>query len=90
MSHSEELHVVFGSDPIGSAIMSELLTQGHKVRIVNRHAKMNVPEGVALVQGDATVPAFTKDACKDATVSTTVPILLIHSGRSSSIHCRQA
>jgi len=67
MSNSGELHVVFGSGPIGSAVMSELLTRGHKVRIVNRHTKINVPEGVALVQGDATDPAFTRDACKDAT-----------------------
>ena len=68
MTNSGELHVVFGSGPIGSAVMSELLTRGYKVRIVNRHTKMNVPEGVALVQGDATDPAFTRDACKDATV----------------------
>ncbi len=68
MSHAEELHVIFGSGPIGSAVMSELLTRGYNVRMVNRHTKMNVPEGVVLVQGDATDPAFTMDACKDATV----------------------
>ena len=68
MSHSEELHVVFGSGPIGSAVMSELLKRGYNVRIVNRHTKMNVPEGVVLVQGDATDPAFTMEVCKDASV----------------------
>jgi nucleoside-diphosphate-sugar epimerase len=68
MSNAGELHVIFGSGPIGSAVMNELLTRGHKVRIVNRQAKINVPEGVVLVQGDATNPAFTREACKDATV----------------------
>ena len=90
MSPSEELHVVFGSGPIGSAVMSELLTRGYNVRVVNRHTKMNVPGGVVLVQGDATDPTFTMDACKDATVvydCTTPPT---PSGPSFSLHCKQA
>lgn len=68
MSNSGELHVVFGSGPIGSAVMNELLTRGHKVRIVNRNAKINILESVELVQGDATNPAFTREVCKEATV----------------------
>jgi nucleoside-diphosphate-sugar epimerase len=68
MSNSGELQVVFGSGPIGNAVMNELLAGVHKVRIVNRHGKINVPEGVELVQGDAMNPAFTREVCKGATV----------------------
>jgi nucleoside-diphosphate-sugar epimerase len=68
MSHFGELHVVFGSGPIGYAVMIELLTRGHKVRMVNRHAKINVPDGVELVRGDATNAAFTSEVCKKSTV----------------------
>src|ERR1700732_4224958 len=68
MRNAGELHVVFGSGPRGSAVMNELLTRGHKVRMVNRQAKINVLAGVELVQGDATNPAFTREVCMGATV----------------------
>ena len=68
MNNSGELHVVFGTGPVGSAVMNELMARGHKVRMVNRHVKINIPEGIELVQGDATNPAFTREVCEEATV----------------------
>jgi nucleoside-diphosphate-sugar epimerase len=68
MRNSGQLHVVFGTGPIGSAVMNELLARGHQVRVVNRHGNINLPEGTELVQGDATNPAFTREACEEATV----------------------
>jgi len=68
MRNSGELHVVFGTGPVGSAVMHELLRHGHKVRMVNRHGNINLPQGIELVQGDATDPAFTREVCQAATV----------------------
>ncbi|HXX76930.1 MAG TPA: SDR family oxidoreductase [Ktedonobacteraceae bacterium] len=68
MNTSGELHVIFGSGPIGRAVMSELLTRGYRVRMVNRQASINVPESVELLHGDATDPEYTREACKGAVV----------------------
>ncbi|MBE3558216.1 MAG: NAD-dependent epimerase/dehydratase family protein [Ktedonobacteraceae bacterium] len=68
MQNTEALHIVFGTGPVGHAVMQELLERGHRVRIVNRRAKIDVPEGVELVQGDATDPAFTREVCRGAAV----------------------
>jgi nucleoside-diphosphate-sugar epimerase len=68
MNTSGELHVIFGSGPIGRAVMSELLSQGHRVRMVNRQASINVPESVELLHGDATNPEYTREACNGAVV----------------------
>lgn len=32
----EALHVVFGAGPVGLAIADELVSRGHRVRLVNR------------------------------------------------------
>ena len=68
MNISGELHVIFGSGPIGRAVMSELLSRGHRVRMVNRQASIKVPESVELVHGDATNPEYTREVCKGAVV----------------------
>ena len=63
-----ELHVIFGSGPIGRAVMSALWARGRRVRIVNRQARIDVPGGVELVHGDATNPEYAREASKGATV----------------------
>jgi nucleoside-diphosphate-sugar epimerase len=68
MNDSKKLSVVFGTGPIGHAVMHELLAGGSRVRIVNRSGKLDTPEGVELFQGDATDSAFTCEACKGADV----------------------
>jgi nucleoside-diphosphate-sugar epimerase len=49
-----ELHVIFGTGPVGRFTAESLLTMGHTVRMVNRSGKMeNPPPGVELVASDA-------------------------------------
>jgi nucleoside-diphosphate-sugar epimerase len=49
----EELHVVFGSGQVGATLAERLLAGGYRVRVFKRSPR-GVPEGVELVQGDAT------------------------------------
>jgi nucleoside-diphosphate-sugar epimerase len=53
MSNNQELHVIFGTGPLGLAIMEELLARGKRVRMINRSGRAEVPSGVEVVQGDA-------------------------------------
>jgi nucleoside-diphosphate-sugar epimerase len=63
-----ELHVVFGTGPVGLAVMDELVSKGKRVRMVNRSGRANVPEGVEVLGGDATDPTFTREASAGASV----------------------
>ena len=62
MSDNGELHVVFGTGPVGMSVMDELVQRGRRVRMVNRSGRASVPEGVEVVGGDATDEAFTREA----------------------------
>ena len=63
-----ELHVVFGTGPVGLAVMDELVSKGKRVRMVNRSGRASVPEGVQVVGGDATDEAFAREASEGAAV----------------------
>ena len=63
-----ELHVVFGTGPIGLATMDELVSKGKRVRMVNRSGRANVAEGVEVGRGDAADPTFTREASAGASV----------------------
>ena len=65
-----EYQVIFGSGPIGLALMNELVSQGKRVRIVNRRGALQqpVPAGVELACGDAADPADTRALCQGAAV----------------------
>jgi hypothetical protein len=59
MIPQDELHVVFGTGPVGLATMHELLVQGKCVRLVNRSGTVVVPEGPdaqPLLRGGLSVP----------------------------------
>ena len=62
------LHVVFGSGPVGSAVVKELSRRGKRVRVVNRSGRAAVPECVEVIGGDATDVAFAREAGAGATV----------------------
>jgi nucleoside-diphosphate-sugar epimerase len=50
-----ELHVIYGSGPVGTAVANILLTQGKRVKVVTRSgARKHLPQQVEVVQGDAT------------------------------------
>lgn len=63
-----EMHVVFGSGPLGLAVVDALLKRGKPVRLVSRSDKREgVPAGVEVVRGDATNPADTVRLTRGAT-----------------------
>lgn len=68
MTDNGELHVVFGTGPVGLAVTDELLQRGRRVRMVNRSGRASVPDGVEVAGGDATDEAFTREASAGASI----------------------
>jgi nucleoside-diphosphate-sugar epimerase len=54
MTRQPDLHVVFGTGPLGRAVTGSLVKRGHRVRAVNRSGRAaDLPPGVELAAGDA-------------------------------------
>ncbi len=68
MRDNEELHVVYGTGPVGMSVMDALVKRGRRVRMVNRSGRAGVPDRVEVVGGDATDGAFTREASAGASV----------------------
>jgi nucleoside-diphosphate-sugar epimerase len=68
MTDNGELHVVFGTGPVGLAVTDELVQRGRRVRMVNRSGRASVPEGVEVAGGDATDADFAREASAGASV----------------------
>lgn len=68
MSDTRELHVIFGSGPVGTTLADELLAQNKRVRLVNRSGKGTVAAGAELVKGDAMQSEIVHDLTKGAAV----------------------
>src|SRR5215213_11238905 len=69
MTDNDELHVVFGTGPVGTSVMEALMQTGRRrVRMVNRSGKGSVPEGVEVVGGDAMNEAFAREVSQGASV----------------------
>jgi nucleoside-diphosphate-sugar epimerase len=66
----EELHVIFGSGPVGLGVMHELWRRSKRVRLVNLPGKIQgkLPEGVECIATDAADGEQTRLASKGATV----------------------
>lgn len=47
-----ELHVIFGTGPLGQAVMRELLKRHRNIRMINRSGQAEVPANVEVVQAD--------------------------------------
>jgi nucleoside-diphosphate-sugar epimerase len=67
---SDNIHVVFGTGPVGSWIAKKLVGRGETVRAVNRSGKSNdlMPAGVEIVSADASDPAQATRAGEGASV----------------------
>jgi nucleoside-diphosphate-sugar epimerase len=64
-----ELHVVFGTGPLGRAVINALLADGRRVRAVNRSGRMaDQPASLALVAADVTDARQLADAARGAAV----------------------
>jgi nucleoside-diphosphate-sugar epimerase len=68
MSTSRELHVIFGTGPVGTTLADELRAMGRQVRLVNRSGQGQVPAGAELVAGDASQLEVVQDLCQGASV----------------------
>lgn len=65
---TQELHVVFGTGPVGKWTMRELVKQGKAVRMVNRSGQAaDVPADVEVVKGDAYHVESVKAVIRGAT-----------------------
>jgi len=68
MTSMNELHVVYGSGPVGTAVVETLLEQGKQVRVVTRSGtRKHLPAQAEAMRGDATDPADARRACEGAT-----------------------
>jgi nucleoside-diphosphate-sugar epimerase len=63
---SQELHVIFGTGPVGLTLAEVLLAEGKQVRLVNRSGRAAVPDGAELVASDATDPEKVKELSRGA------------------------
>jgi nucleoside-diphosphate-sugar epimerase len=68
MTDNGELHVVFGTGPVGLAVTDELVQRGRRVRMVNRSGGTREHEGVEVAGGDATDANFAREAIAGASV----------------------
>lgn len=58
---TNDLHVIFGTGPLGKWTARHLLKQGQRVRLINRSGQTpDLPEGAEIVRGDAYDRAQTK------------------------------
>ena len=69
MNTSRELHVIFGTGPVGTTLADELLARGKQVRLVNRSGRGQIPPGAELVAGDASKLAVVERLSKASTGS---------------------
>jgi nucleoside-diphosphate-sugar epimerase len=65
-----QVHVVFGTGPLGRAVMQELVALGRSVRIVSRSGAMaEAPAGVEVTAGDLYDPAFVRRVTQGASAA---------------------
>jgi nucleoside-diphosphate-sugar epimerase len=64
----DKFSIIFGTGPLGKAVMKSLLRRGKRVRMVNRSGSANVPAEVEVLAGDANDREFTRQVIKDAEV----------------------
>ena len=68
MANNPKLHVIWGTGPLGMAVMRALTAKRETVRMVNRSGKANVLPNVSVVAADAYNLDSAREACQGATV----------------------
>lgn len=65
----KELHVVFGTGPLGLATLRCLRARGHRVRMINRSGRVGFEKDLEteLGGGDAADPSLAREVCEGAT-----------------------
>jgi len=65
-----ELHIVFGSGPLGRSVVEELVRRGKTVRVICRSGVMaEAPQGAEIVAGDLYDPATVRELTQGAAVA---------------------
>lgn len=66
----DDIHLVYGTGPIGFALTEALAARGKRVRMVNRSGKSAwpLPPGVEVVAGNAADPENARQVCRGAAV----------------------
>lgn len=62
----QDLHVVFGTGPLGRAVINELVARGRRVRAVNRRGAADLPASIEMAAADASDPAQARAASAGA------------------------
>jgi nucleoside-diphosphate-sugar epimerase len=66
-NQTQELHVIFGTGPLGKSTALELHNLGHRVRMVNRSSQTNnLPKAIEILKGDANDLEFTRRVTQGA------------------------
>lgn len=65
-----DLHVIFGTGPLGQAVARALLGGGKTIKMVNRSGSRSkdIPEGIEIIAGNAYNPEFTRQVTQGAQV----------------------
>jgi nucleoside-diphosphate-sugar epimerase len=66
---NQELHVIFGTGPVGQAVARELVKRGKTVKMINRSGKkpQGVPGSVSVIAGDVSEVNVAKQLAQGAT-----------------------
>ena len=51
---NNDYNVIFGTGPLGLAVMEQLIQQNKKILMVNTRGEADVPADVQVIKGDAT------------------------------------
>lgn len=64
------LHVIFGTGPLGLAVMRTLRSEGRRVRMINRSSQVRFDKDLEteVGGGDAADPRFAREVCEGAAV----------------------
>lgn len=65
-TNTNELHVIFGTGPVGRAIADELDQQGKAIRMINRSGRKDIPQHIDVQSGEAKDHNFTRKAAEGA------------------------
>jgi nucleoside-diphosphate-sugar epimerase len=66
---ANKYHAIFGTGPLGLAIMDQLIQEDKKVLLVNRSGKADVPQSVKVIKGDATKLNSVLEICNSYELS---------------------
>jgi len=64
----ERVHVVIGAGPTGRGVVERLMSKEHRVRVVTRSGRADVPDGVETIAADVSDGEAARKACDAASV----------------------